>query len=99
VVQVLNVIDRPSQRNRQPRQAEDMRSCCASPHVSPIQTFKLLRTLGRHMKLADILRLLSSPFRKRTLNRKPELPGRMVDLGLSAPVRNAGSITTPAVPA
>src|SRR5262245_61814208 len=57
----------------------------------PIQTFKLLRTLGRHMKFTDILRLLSSPFRRRTLNRKPELPAKMVDLGLTAPIRTAAA--------
>jgi len=65
----------------------------------PIQTFKLLRTLGRHMKLTDILKLLSSPFRRRTLNRKPELPAKMIDLGLSAPVRSAAPVDLPAVPA
>jgi hypothetical protein len=57
----------------------------------PIQTYRLLRTLGRHMKASDIFKLLSSPFRKRTLNRKPELPARMIDLGLTAPVRIAPS--------
>jgi anaerobic magnesium-protoporphyrin IX monomethyl ester cyclase len=55
----------------------------------PIHTFRLLHTLGRHMKVLDILRLLTSPFRRRTLNRKPELPARMLELGLSAPVRTA----------
>ena len=55
--------------------------------LRPIQTFKLLRTFGRHMKKADILKLLWSPFRKRTLTRKPELPARMIDRGLTAPVR------------
>jgi radical SAM superfamily enzyme YgiQ (UPF0313 family) len=59
----------------------------------PIQTFNLLRTLGRHMKFTDILRLLASPFRRRTLNRKPELPARMLDLGLTAPVRAAASLS------
>jgi len=46
----------------------------------PIRTYKLLRTLGRHMKTSDVIRLLSSPFRRRTLTRKPELPARMIDL-------------------
>lgn len=55
--------------------------------LRPLQTFALLRTLGRHMKFMDILRLLGSPFRKRTLTRKPELPARMVELGLTAPIR------------
>ncbi len=54
----------------------------------PVHTFKLLRTLARHMKISDILRLLSSPFRRRKLNRKPELPARMLELGLAAPIRD-----------
>ena len=53
----------------------------------PIQTFKLLRTLGRHMKFSHIVRLLSSPFRRRQLNRKPELPARMIELKLTEPIR------------
>jgi len=65
----------------------------------PLQTFKLIRTLGRHMKYSDIFKLLSSPFRKRTLHRKPELPARMLDLGLSAPVRTAVPPSTPPLPA
>ena len=54
----------------------------------PIRTFHLVRTFGRHMKTVDLVRLLSSPFRRRTLTRKPDLPARMVDLGLHEPVRN-----------
>ncbi len=54
----------------------------------PIQTYKLLRTFGRHMKTSDILKLLWSPFRRRTLTRKPELPARMIDSGLEAPRRD-----------
>jgi hypothetical protein len=53
----------------------------------PIQTWKLLRAFGRHMKTSDLLKLLSSPFRRRTLTRKPELPARMIDLGLAEPDR------------
>lgn len=64
--------------------------------LRPVQTFKLLRTLGRHMKWLDILRLLSSPFRRRTLNRKPELPARMIELGLTAPHRTATAAEAPA---
>ena len=67
--------------------------------LRPIQTFKLLRTLARHMKVTDILKLLSSPFRRRTLHRKPELPARMTDLGLSEPIRTGAPIGHPAVPA
>jgi radical SAM superfamily enzyme YgiQ (UPF0313 family) len=53
----------------------------------PIRTWKLLRSFGRHMKTTDIIKLLSSPFRRRTLTRKPELPARMLDLGLAEPDR------------
>jgi radical SAM superfamily enzyme YgiQ (UPF0313 family) len=55
----------------------------------PIRTFNLLRTFGRHMKTADIIKLIASPFRRRTLTRKPELPARMIDAGLEEPVRVA----------
>ncbi len=53
----------------------------------PIQTWKLLRTFGRHMKTSDILKLLYGPFHRRTLTRKPELPAWMVDAGLDEPDR------------
>jgi hypothetical protein len=39
------------------------------------------------MKKADIMKLLLSPFRKRTLTLKPSLPSPMTDLGLTAPIR------------
>ncbi|MDX9703002.1 MAG: radical SAM protein [Candidatus Auribacterota bacterium] len=42
--------------------------------IRPIKTFMLLRTLGKSMKKSSIARLLFSPFRKRVLFRKPELP-------------------------
>jgi anaerobic magnesium-protoporphyrin IX monomethyl ester cyclase len=51
----------------------------------PIRTYKLLRLFGKHMKTSDIFKLLWSPFRRRTLNRSPELPARMIDLGLKKP--------------
>ena len=51
----------------------------------PIRTYKLLRTFGRHMKKSDILKLLCSPFRRRTLSRKPDLPARMIESGLKEP--------------
>ena len=57
----------------------------------PIQTYRLVRTFGRYMKAADIFKLLSSPFRRRTLTRKPELPAKMIDLGLEAPNRSSVS--------
>jgi radical SAM superfamily enzyme YgiQ (UPF0313 family) len=65
----------------------------------PIKTFKLLRNLGRHMKTTDVLRLLSSPFRRRQLHRKPELPAKMIDLGLSEPIRTKTALDLPAAPA
>jgi radical SAM superfamily enzyme YgiQ (UPF0313 family) len=62
----------------------------------PIQTYRLLRTLGRHMKTSDLFKLLSSPFLRRTLNRNPELPAQMIDMGLTEPVRNSLPIGTSA---
>jgi anaerobic magnesium-protoporphyrin IX monomethyl ester cyclase len=59
----------------------------------PIRTYKLLRMFGRHMKKFDLLKLLWSPFRHRTLSRAPELPALMIDLGLAEPVRDIVSIT------
>jgi radical SAM superfamily enzyme YgiQ (UPF0313 family) len=60
----------------------------------PIGTWKLLRTFGRHMKTSDIFKLLSSPFRRRTLTRKPELPAPMLDAGLTEPDRRATFATS-----
>lgn len=48
----------------------------------PIRSWKLLRDFGRHMKTSDIVKLLCSPFRRRPLTRKPDLPARMIDAGL-----------------
>ena len=53
----------------------------------PIQSYRLVRTLGRYMKTSDIVKLLSSPFRRRTLTHKPDLPAKMIELGLQEPVR------------
>lgn len=55
----------------------------------PLQTLKLLASFGRFMKISDIFKLLWSPFKKRTLNRRPELPARMIDAGLKEPDRSA----------
>jgi len=55
--------------------------------LRPFQTIKLLRRFGRYMKKADIMKLLWSPFRKRTFTLKPSLPAPMIDRGLTAPVR------------
>jgi radical SAM superfamily enzyme YgiQ (UPF0313 family) len=58
----------------------------------PFRTYKLLRLFGRHMKTSDILKLLYSPFRRRTLSRKPDLPARMIELGLKeAPLVTAAT--------
>jgi radical SAM superfamily enzyme YgiQ (UPF0313 family) len=54
----------------------------------PIRTYKLLRLLGRHMKKSAILQLLWSPFRRRSLNRSPDLPERMIESGLKEPTRD-----------
>lgn len=61
----------------------------------PIRTARLLRTFSRHMKKSDILKMLASPFRRRTLTRKPDLPARMTDLGLTEPVRE--KVLAPAI--
>ena len=58
----------------------------------PIRTYRLLRLFGRHMKKSDILQLLWSPFRRRTLSRRPDLPVWMMELGLKEPTRDIVSI-------
>jgi radical SAM superfamily enzyme YgiQ (UPF0313 family) len=55
----------------------------------PISTFRLIRRFSRYMKFSNVLKLIWSPFRRKTLTRKPELPARMIDCGLDAPVRPA----------
>ena len=57
----------------------------------PVQTYRLLRAFSRHMKKTDVLRLILSPFRRRTLTRRPELPAGMVDRGVREPDRDAAS--------
>ncbi len=54
----------------------------------PIRTWRLLRAFAGHMKKADLVRLLASPFRRRALTRAPELPARMVDAGIGQPNRH-----------
>ena len=46
----------------------------------PVRTWRLLRSFGRYMKTSDIIGLLASPFRRRTLTRAPELPSGKIDL-------------------
>ena len=56
----------------------------------PLRTFKVLRNFSRHMKTADIVSLLTSPFRKRVLTHTNDLPARMLDRGLKEPIRTVG---------
>ena len=55
----------------------------------PIKTFKLLRTFARYMKLSDLLKLLSGPFRRRVLTHEPNLTAKMIELGLKEPLRES----------
>jgi radical SAM superfamily enzyme YgiQ (UPF0313 family) len=64
----------------------------------PLATYRLLRTFGRHMKASDILKLLASPFRRRTLTLQPELPASMADAGLEEPRRKRLTTSDPLVP-
>jgi hypothetical protein len=57
--------------------------------MRPIKTFKLLKTFSRNMKFSTIFKLLASPFKKRTLTRRPELPAWMIDQGMLEPDREA----------
>ncbi len=53
----------------------------------PIGTFNLLRRFSRYMRKRDILKLLWSPFRRKQLFRKPELPERAIDEGFAVSTR------------
>ncbi len=57
----------------------------------PIQSYKLLRIRGRNMAMSDIVKLLSSPFSKRALMRKPDLPAKVLDLGAEETLREGVS--------
>tara|TARA_B100000749_G_C18028702_1_gene302288 strand:+ start:102 stop:266 length:165 start_codon:yes stop_codon:yes gene_type:complete len=41
------------------------------------------------MKLSDLLKLLSGPFRRRVLTHEPNLTAKMIELGLKEPLREA----------
>jgi len=58
----------------------------------PVHSIKLIRAFSRNMEMSDIIKLISSPFSKRTLFRKPELPAKMIDLGIEEPERGHLSI-------
>ena len=49
----------------------------------PIQSYKLLRSLGRNMEWSAIGRLLSTPFTKRKNFREPDLPEKMIGMGIA----------------
>jgi radical SAM superfamily enzyme YgiQ (UPF0313 family) len=51
----------------------------------PVRTWDLLRTFSRHMSWKDLVGLVRGPFRPKTF--VPDLPARMVEAGLTAPVR------------
>jgi radical SAM superfamily enzyme YgiQ (UPF0313 family) len=57
----------------------------------PIRTFQLIRSFGRHMETRDLIKLLRSPFHRRRLTRTPDLPAKMLDQGLKAPIRGTGA--------
>jgi radical SAM superfamily enzyme YgiQ (UPF0313 family) len=61
--------------------------------LRPVETYNQVRTFGRHMKTTDILKLLSGPFRRRTLTRKPDLPEWMIEAGLEEPVRRGEALS------
>lgn len=63
--------------------------------LRPIRTYRLLRNFSRYMKVRDILELLWSPFRRRTLVHTMDLPASMTDEGLTAPVRVAIGTSAP----
>jgi len=54
----------------------------------PIQSYKLIRSFSRNMEMSDIYRLLSSPFTKRTNFREPDLPEKMIGLGIKELIRD-----------
>jgi hypothetical protein len=53
----------------------------------PVKTLRLIFKFSRFMEFSNVVKLLASPFRKRTLTRKPELPASMIEKGLERPVR------------
>lgn len=61
----------------------------------PLRTYRLLRMFGRHMKKLDMIKLLWSPFRRRTLSRMPDLPARMMEPCLEKPEKGVFSILRP----
>ena len=60
-----------------------------NPSPKSFRTFRLVRQLSRHMRKSDLLKLILSPFSRRKMNREPEMPERMIEAGLKAPIREA----------
>lgn len=44
----------------------------------PLETYKLIRKFRRYMTWIDLLKLIFSPFRKKKLTEKPDLPEKMI---------------------
>ncbi len=53
----------------------------------PWQTLGLIRKFSRYMTWRDLMKLILSPFRKKKITEKPDLPEQMVKKGLEEPVR------------
>jgi radical SAM superfamily enzyme YgiQ (UPF0313 family) len=51
----------------------------------PLQTFRLIHSFSRNIERSDFMKLLLSPFRRRNLFRKPDLPAKMLDLQIDKP--------------
>lgn len=44
----------------------------------PLETYKLIRKFSRYMTWSDLLKLILSPFRKKKITEKPDLPESMI---------------------
>jgi anaerobic magnesium-protoporphyrin IX monomethyl ester cyclase len=53
----------------------------------PLQTLGLIRKFSRYMTWRDLMQLILSPFRKKKITEKPDLPEQMIKKGLEEPVR------------
>ncbi len=53
----------------------------------PLETYKLIRKFSRYMTGKDLFKLILSPFRKKNLTEKPDLPEKMIKKGQEEPAR------------
>jgi radical SAM superfamily enzyme YgiQ (UPF0313 family) len=53
----------------------------------PVRSYKLIRSFSRNMAMSDIIKLISSPFTKRSYFTGPDLPEKMIELGHTEPIR------------